>query len=536
MTQIFQRLTANAPGLLILLDPGRTDPPEAARVARVAQDAGVAALLIGSSFDGAEHTGVVAEAVKHASSLPLLLFPGCAAQLTPLVDAVLLLSLVSGRNAQYLIDEHVRAVPFFTRHAMEAISKVARAEYGLSGAVQHGASTVAPENFHQFPEHGASEVHLATEFQNMTYEGFPAGLREEMYAWVHANAADERKPKDTDEQFLYRSRKKAIGPFKRELWSLPAAIRQQISAGLGFSISGMPYWTMDIGGYTMASRFSARNPTPENAEEWRELNARWFQFGTFCPLTRLHGELQPREPWTFGDDNHPAYQTIVKFDRLRYRLLPYLYSLAGSATHNTGTMLRPFVMDFPGDTAARGITDEYLFGPAYLVAPVTTYRARNRSVYLPQARGGWFDFWSGAQLDGGQRLDAPAPYDSMPLFVRAGSIVPFGPELQYVDEKPADPVALFVYAGADGAFTLYEDDGVSYGYERGAFTRIPLQWNDARKTLTIGKRDGKFPGMLTSRTFELVLVSKEKPVSFSFTPKADRAVTYQGKPVKVTFE
>lgn len=313
-------------------------------------------------------------------------------------------------------------------------------------------------------------------------------------------------------------------------------LAKQIPAGLGFCISGVPYWTMDIGGYTMEQKFSTENPTPANAEEWRELNTRWFQFGTFCPLTRLHGELKPREPWTFGGDSHPAYQTIVKFDRLRYHLLPYIYSIAGEVTLDAGTMMRPLVMDFPGDTRVREITDEYMFGPAFLVAPVTTCQARSRGVYLPPTTGDWYDFWTGAITAGGQTIDAPAPYDSMPLFIRAGSIIPFGPELQYTGEKPADPVTLYVYAGADGTFTLYEDDGLTCGYEKGAFARIPIHWDDAAKTLTIGKREGKFPGLLAKRTFNVVRVAKAKPAGFSFTPKTDRTVAYQGKEVKVKFE
>jgi alpha-D-xyloside xylohydrolase len=316
-------------------------------------------------------------------------------------------------------------------------------------------------------------------------------------------------------------------------WS---ALAKQIPAGLGFCVSGMPYWTMDIGGYTMEQKFSTENPTPENAEEFRELNTRWFQFGTFCPLTRLHGELKPREPWAFGGANHPAYQTIVKFDRLRYRLLPYVYSLAGATTQDAATMMRPLVMDFPGDATARELVDEYMFGPAFLVAPVTTYQARSRNVYLPATTGDWYDFWTGTNTAGGQTADVAAPYDSMPLFVRAGSIIPCGPDLQYTGEKPADPITLYVYAGANGAFTLYEDDGLTYGYEKGAFARIPFGWDNAAKTLTIGKREGKFPGMLAKRTFNVVLVTREKPAGFSFTPKADQTATYLGKEMKMKFE
>jgi alpha-D-xyloside xylohydrolase len=285
----------------------------------------------------------------------------------------------------------------------------------------------------------------------------------------------------------------------------------------------------------MEQKVSTENPTPENAEEFRELNTRWFQFGTFSPFTRLHGELKPREPWAFGGDNHSAYKTIVKFDQVRYRLLPYIYSLAGAAAQDAGTMMRPLVMDFPGDKTARELVDEYMFGPAFLVAPVTTYQARSRTVYLPATTGDWYDFWTGTGTAGGQATDAAAPYDSMPLFVRAGSIIPTGPDLQYTGEKPADPITLYVYAGADGAFTLYEDDGLTYGYEKGAFARIPIRWDNAGKTLIIGKRQGKFPGMLAKRTFNVVLVTRDKPVGFSFTPKVDQTATYLGKELKVKF-
>ena len=180
------------------------------------------------------------------------------------------------------------------------------------------------------------------------------------------------------------------------------------------------------------------------------------------------------------------------------------------------------------------MTDQFLFGPAFLASPVTTYKARGRSLYLPA--GTWYDFWTGRALDGGRDLDAPAPYDAMPVHVRAGSIVPFGPELQWTGEKPADPLTLFVYAGADGTFTLYEDDGLSYGYEKGAFARIPLRWDDAAKTLTIGKREGTFPGMLAARRFEVVLVTKAKPVGFSFEPQAARPVAYSGEEVTLKLD
>jgi alpha-D-xyloside xylohydrolase len=317
-----------------------------------------------------------------------------------------------------------------------------------------------------------------------------------------------------------------------DITSTWTAMRQQIPAGLGLCLSGVPYWTMDTGGFSVPSRFSAAKPKAEDAEEWRELNARWFQFGTFVPLLRVHGESPKREMWELGGEKHPAYQTELKFDRLRYRLLPYIYSLAGAVTHASGTMMRPLVMDFRTDKQARDTSDQFMFGPAFLVSPVTTYKARTRPVYLPAAAR-WYDFWTGAGLAGGQTIEAAAPYDSMPVHVKAGAIVATGPELQYTDEKPADPIVLWVYAGADGAFTLYEDDGLTYAYEKGAFARIPLRWNDAARTLTLGKREGSFGGMPTERTFQVIVVSKDNPVGFSFDPKPDKTVHYDGAAVDV---
>jgi alpha-D-xyloside xylohydrolase len=324
----------------------------------------------------------------------------------------------------------------------------------------------------------------------------------------------------------------AAAVWSGDITSTWTAMRSQIPAGLGISLSGLPYWSMDIGGFSVPARFSAQEPRPEDVEEWRELNTRWFQFGTFVPLLRVHGESPKREMWEMGGESHPAYQAELKFDRLRYRLLPYLYSLAGAVTHEGGTIMRPLVMDFRTDRKALDVSDEYMFGPAFLVSPVTTYKARARAVYLPAAAG-WYDFWTGAAAAGGKSADAAAPYDAIPVHVRAGSIIPTGPEMMYTDEKPADPITLWVYAGADGAFTLYEDDGATYGYEKGALSRIPIRWTDATRTLTIGKREGTFPGMQKHRTFEVVLISKDKPVAFTFTPKPDKSTRYDGAAIDI---
>jgi alpha-D-xyloside xylohydrolase len=245
----------------------------------------------------------------------------------------------------------------------------------------------------------------------------------------------------------------------------------------------------------------------------------------------VHGQFPHREMWSFGGDGHRAYETQLAFDRLRYRMLPYTYSLAGAVTHRDATILRPLVMDFRDDPEVLGIGDEYLFGPALLVSPVTAPGVTARSVYLPRA--GWYDFWTGAYRDGGRRLDVPAPYESMPLFVRAGSILPMGPELQYTGEKPADPLTVWVYTGADASFDLYEDDGLTYGYERGAFATIPMRWNEESGTLTMGRRTGSFPGMLGSREIRVVFVSPLAPVAHSAAPVAAQVLRYEGEVVTV---
>ena len=309
------------------------------------------------------------------------------------------------------------------------------------------------------------------------------------------------------------------------------AMRAQITAGLGFCLSGLPYWSMDSGGFSTPARFSSG----KDFDEWCELNARWFEFATFVPLLRVHGEYPNREMWEFGGESSPTFAAEAKFDRLRYRLLPYIYSLAGNVTQQGGTLMRALVMDFPTDTNVFNIGDEYMFGPALLINPVTTYHARSRPVYLPQTSGGWYDAWMGKYFEPGQTIDASAPFDAIPIFVQAGSIIPFGPEIQYVGEKPADPVTFFIYAGADSDFTLYEDDGLTYKYQKGAFATISLHWDDSSRVLTIGKRKGSFDGMLKDRTFQFVLISKDKPVGFSSSPTSDRVVRYDGKVSRLNF-
>jgi alpha-D-xyloside xylohydrolase len=287
---------------------------------------------------------------------------------------------------------------------------------------------------------------------------------------------------------------------------------------------------MDTGGYTMQRKFEHEPMTAANQEEWRELNARWFEFSTFTPLLRVHGELRHREMWTLGEGS-PAFDAELKFDRLRYALFPYIYSMAGWTTQRDYTMLRALVMDFPEDRAARELNDEYMFGPALLVAPITQYQQRSRSVYLPSGAQ-WYEYWSGRPASSGS-IVAAAPYDEIPVFVRAGSIIPYQPDMQYIGEKAADLITLCVYAGANGRFTLYEDQGTTFDYEKGAFSEIPMQWDDRTHTLTIGERTGAFTGMLPQRTFRVVLVSKTHPAGFPFTANEARNVEYKGAATRI---
>ena len=243
--------------------------------------------------------------------------------------------------------------------------------------------------------------------------------------------------------------------------------RRQIPAGLNYSLSGLPYWTTDIGGFVSA------NP---NDPAYRELYVRWFEFGAFCPVFRAHGTraTNQNEIWSYGPE---AEKTLIAYDKLRYRLMPYIYSLAWKTTSEGYTIMRPLVMDFRQDVRAQNVGDQFLFGPAILVNPVTEPGATTRHLYLPNAT--WYDFWTGAKLAGGKSIDAPTTIDHMPLFVRAGSILPLGPDVEYAAQKSADPIELRIYRGANGAFTLYEDANDTYDYEKGVYATIPFLWDDA---------------------------------------------------------
>jgi alpha-D-xyloside xylohydrolase len=361
------------------------------------------------------------------------------------------------------------------------------------------------------------------------------------YALVHSGGVYEgaraARP-DTRAFILTRSGTAGIQRNAAAVWSGDIVSRwedlyDQISAGVSTGYSGLPNWTFDIGGFANETRYNMKNPTPENLAEWRELNLRWFQFGAFAPIFRSHGEFPFREIYNLAPAGSEVYDSLVWYDRLRYRLLPYIYTLAADTYHKDGTIMRGLAMDFAADKAALDVRDQYLFGKAFLVAPITKYKARTRNVYLP-AGAEWYDFNSGKKLVGGQSVEAAAPLNRMPLYVRAGSIVPVGPEIQYTSEKPDAPITLFVFTGADGSFDLYEDDGESYAYEKGEFTRIPLRYDAAKGTLTIGTRSGNYTGMIAEREFRVRWIKDGGKAAYELDAPADVTITYKGAEVIVS--
>jgi alpha-D-xyloside xylohydrolase len=336
------------------------------------------------------------------------------------------------------------------------------------------------------------------------------------------NATDRKRVFILSRSAFAGSQRTAAAVWSGDVNSDWVFFKKQIPSGLNYSLSGLPYWTTDIGGFVSGD--------PDDPS-YRELFIRWFQFGTFNPIFRVHGTRSnnQNELWSYGPD---AQKILVDFARLRYRLLPYIYSLAWMTTSEGYTPMRALAMDFRTDVRAANVGDQFMFGPAFLVNPVTEPDVTSRRIYLPQ--GKWHDFWSGRSVDGGWAIDAEAPLERIPLYVRAGSIVPMGPELQWATEKPAEPIELRIYPGADGNFTLYEDEGDNYDYEKGAYATIPFHWDEARKVLTIGDREGRFPGMLESRTFGIVLVRERHGTGSRITDRPDKLVRYFGKQIRIT--
>jgi alpha-D-xyloside xylohydrolase len=511
------------------------------------------------------------------------------------------------------------------------------------------------------------------------------------YSLLMTQSIYENQRKENDKQRVYILTRSSFAGQQRSAtttWSGDIGAswdvyKKQISAGINFSMAGIPYWTFDIGAFVLGAYdgvFCNGGKDPA----YQELYARMFQFGAFCPIFRSHGSETPREIWEFGEFEKP----MLKFDNLRYRLLPYIYALAWKITNDGYTIMRGLPMDFFADKNTYDIDDQFMFGPTMMVCPVTEYqihrppeksvliapeyfktddgrqglvakyykdagyktlalehidpnvnirwytgrpdyatdstyairwqgklipkltgkhqfhlksydpkriildgkelpivytsveqytdvieleagkeynfimevennqrgaakaelfwktpdmfereqmkeqRDKTRSVYLP-ADHEWIDFWTGEIMDGGQMILADAPIDKIPLLVKAGSILPMGPFLEYATEKPADPIELRIYPGADCEFVLYEDENDNYNYEKGVYSTIKIMWDDANRVLTVDERKGEFPGMLTSRQFAVVLVSEDHGVGVEVTKKADRLIIYSGKKISI---
>ena len=344
------------------------------------------------------------------------------------------------------------------------------------------------------------------------------------------------------------------------LWSGDVAsswdmLRKQVPAGLSYSLTGCPNFNTDIGGFFCGSYNTSGSGSAPRNPQFQELYIRWMQYGLFCPVFRSHGADAPREIWQFGKKGEPVYDAIEQTIRLRYRLIPYLYSTAWQVTSNNESYLRPLFSDFATDRNVWDMTDEFMFGNSILAAPVLDPQYTQEKVIREDAMTGWdrkevrgkmddgssvdwsapktvtkylpkgalwYDFWTGKQYRGGQRLELSTSLNRVPMFVRAGSILPLGPEMQYTGEKPWDNLEIRLYPGADGTFTLYEDEGDTYNYERGIYSTIPFHWNDRSHTLTIGNRQGQYPGMLTNRKFTVVMPNG-----------TSQTVNYNGKEVAV---
>ena len=377
----------------------------------------------------------------------------------------------------------------------------------------------------------ASEPELSStwgEFRNFTTAAGPGFKVFNAYPLMHTTGVYEGQRAETSGKRVFILTRSAYAGQQRNAdvtWSGDIrgtwpVFQRQIPAGLNFSISGIPYWNTDTGG------FFAGDPADPG---YAELFTRWFQFSAFCPMFRVHGTGQPKEMWRF--DTHTE-NILIYYDQLRYHLIPYIYSVSWMVTHGGYSIMRPLVMDFQSDTNVFNIPDQYMFGPALMPCPVTVAGATNRNVYLPSGTA-WYDFWTGATCAGGQTINAAATINRLPIYVRAGSIIPYGPAIQYAMQTD-DPIELRVYRGADGTFTLYEDEGDNYNYEKGKYATIPISWNEAKRTLEIGKCSGGFPGMLKERTFNIVWISDGHGAGISSTEKPDAVVHYHGAGVEIS--
>jgi len=370
---------------------------------------------------------------------------------------------------------------------------------------------------------------------------------EETAKWNYLGFGNKFSPNNKRVFLLTRNGFASLQRYSTATWSGDIGTRwedlkAQITAGLNFCISGIPYWSQDIGGFSVEKRyekaqylFNATKEENDDLKEWRELNIRWHQVGMFAPIYRSHGQYPFREPWNIAPEGTATYNILKQCIEMRYRLMPYIYSLAADVYFNDYTIMRPLIMDFGTDEKVFNIGYQFMFGPAIMVNPIYTYRARSREVYFPKNYI-WYDFYTGKiESRGGETKTVRAPINHIPLYVRSGSIIPYGPAIQYTREKPAQTITLYVYQGSDGKFTLYEDEGVNYNYEIGKYAKIEFDYNEESRTLTINKREGQFNGMLNERVFKIIPVSESS--SKGYNPDAEgQEIKYNGEKLKVTLK
>ena len=395
-----------------------------------------------------------------------------------------------------------------------------------------------------------------SDFNRQTYLGSYRSVRNAYPLMTVGGVYDHQRAETSDKRVIILTRSGFLGQqrYASNVWSGDVQsswdmFRKQITAGLNFSLTGMPHWNSDLGGFFAGSYNTNGNASATRNPMYQELYVRWLQFGVFCPMMRSHGADTPREFFWYGKAGEPVYDALVDAVKLRYSLLPYIYSTAWEVSHRQSTFMRALYMDFLNDKNTWKIGNEYMFGKAFLVAPVlhaqytpeqkqnilkenegwnkTTNNQINLSlnvdftqskemeVYLPSGNK-WYNYWTNEDFDGGQKLKIKTSLDRIPLFVRAGSIIPIGPDVQYTNEKKWDNLIINVYPGADGTFTLYEDEGDNYNYESGAYTEILMKWNDTKRILTIDARKGEYNGMLTKRNFTIRTADgKEKVITYS---------------------
>jgi alpha-D-xyloside xylohydrolase len=338
---------------------------------------------------------------------------------------------------------------------------------------------------------------------------YPLFVTRTVYEGSRRDAPNQRSMILTRSAFLGQQRY-GIATWSGDIGNGWDTLKRQVTAGLDYMASGMPYWTTDTGGFFRPGKEQYTDPA------YHERFLRWMGFSTFSPLMRVHGYQTNTEPWNYGPEMVQQERQLLN---LRYQLLPYLYSQANAVTSNGGTIMRPLVMDFPHDQKALDQKYEYMFGPSFLVAPVLEPGVKAASVYAPEIKGGWYDWWTGDHVAGGQETTVDAPVERIPVLVRAGSIVPLAPVQQYAGEQPNPALELRVYPGADGNVVLYDDDGLTYGYEKGKRSLINVSWNEHAKRLVIGARQGTYSGMPSERRFHIHYVSggtsKEKDVTYN---------------------